>query len=294
MMTKEELDRRLHLLPPAYGVRYFKNGISALSQISGQERKDMAKILLGCLVNAKIPSGVLRAAKAILDFIYIAQYPSHDDTTLGYMEDALKAFHQDQDIFIKTGVQEDFNIPKLHSLLHYIDSIKDFGTTDNYNTEMFERLHIDFAKEGWRASNHRDERPQMTLWLDRREKMASFESYIRDTNVEQTSGKILTNVCGQALQLTKYPHQKNQSITLVEQNHSCIGSFTLALKRFINDLSSNSLTRQQLQQNLLPITHINVYHSFKLLPPTLHEDTIEQEIIKTTPSRKKQELILWW
>ena len=117
--------------------------------------------------------------------------------------------------------------------------------------------------------------------------MASFESYIRDTNVEQTSGKILTNVCGQALQLTKYPHQKNQPITLVEQNHSCIGSFTLALKRFINDLSSNSLTRQQLQQNLLPITHINVYHSFKLLPPALHEDTIEQEIIKATPSRKE-------
>ena len=33
------------------------------------------------------------------------------------------------------------------------DCIKMYGTTDNYNTKVFERLHIDLAKEGWRASN---------------------------------------------------------------------------------------------------------------------------------------------
>ena len=37
-----ELDRRIRTLPPAYGVHHFKNGISALSQISGTERKNMA------------------------------------------------------------------------------------------------------------------------------------------------------------------------------------------------------------------------------------------------------------
>ena len=92
MITEQEMDRQLHLLPPAYGVHHFKNGISALSQISGQERKDMAKVLLGCLVDTEIPTAVLRSTKALLDFIYLAQYPSHDNTTLGYMEDALNAF----------------------------------------------------------------------------------------------------------------------------------------------------------------------------------------------------------
>ncbi|KAJ7814978.1 hypothetical protein B0H14DRAFT_2375667, partial [Mycena olivaceomarginata] len=48
--------------------------------------------------------------------------------------------------FITATVHEDFNIPKFHSLLHYVDSIQYFGTTDNYNTEMFERLHIDSPK----------------------------------------------------------------------------------------------------------------------------------------------------
>ena len=138
MMTPDELDRRLRVLPPAHGVHHFKNGISALSQISGQERKNMGKVLLGCLIDAPIPAGALISTKVILDFIYLAQYPSHDNTTLGYMEDALKIFYKNRNAFIETGAREDFNIPKFHALLHYVEAIKDFGTTDNYNTEMFE------------------------------------------------------------------------------------------------------------------------------------------------------------
>jgi len=42
---------------------------------------------------------------------------------------------------------------------------------DNYNTEQSERLHIDFAKDAYRATNQRDQYPQMTAWLERREKV---------------------------------------------------------------------------------------------------------------------------
>ncbi|KAH9904248.1 uncharacterized protein B0H18DRAFT_899461, partial [Fomitopsis serialis] len=49
LMDEKELDARIRCLPPAYGTRHFKNGISSLSQVSGSERKDMARILLGCL-----------------------------------------------------------------------------------------------------------------------------------------------------------------------------------------------------------------------------------------------------
>lgn len=76
-MLPEELDRRIRMLPAAHGLRHFKNGISALSQISGSERKNMAKILLGCLVGA-LPKKGLLAVKSILDFIYLAQYSTHD------------------------------------------------------------------------------------------------------------------------------------------------------------------------------------------------------------------------
>ncbi|EGO30571.1 hypothetical protein SERLADRAFT_404683 [Serpula lacrymans var. lacrymans S7.9] len=147
LMGTEELDARIRTLPPAYGSKHFKNGLSPLSQISGGKRKDMAK------------------------------YPTHSDTTLGYLSDALKTFHQNKAIFVTLGVRENFNIPKFHSLLHYVNSIRWFGATNNYNTEMFEHFHIDMAKDAWRASNHRNERPQMTTWLTRQEKTVWFECY---------------------------------------------------------------------------------------------------------------------
>lgn len=95
------------------------------------------------------------------------------------MDEALKIFHQNKSILIDLGIREHLNIPKFHSLLHYIESIHLLGMTDNYNTEAFERLHIDFAKNGWRASNHRDARPQMVHWLNRQEKMAVLSSVIQ-------------------------------------------------------------------------------------------------------------------
>ncbi|KAA1479270.1 hypothetical protein DENSPDRAFT_789011, partial [Dentipellis sp. KUC8613] len=164
-------------VPPSYGVRHFHNGFSALSQVSGKERKQMAGILLGCLVGA-VPQSALVAVRSLLDFIYIAQYPTHDDTTLQYLQDSLEGFMSHRSIFVdQLKIRSHFNIPKFHSLLHYVDSIRLYGTTDNYNTEMFKRFHIDFAKEAWRASNHRNERPQMAQWLSRREKLGRLDHH---------------------------------------------------------------------------------------------------------------------
>jgi hypothetical protein len=75
-------------------------------------------------------------------------------------------------------------IPKLHSLTHYFSSIHLFGTTDNYNTEQTERLHIDFTKEAYRATNHKNIYSQMTAWLQRREKILLHTSLINQRQHE--------------------------------------------------------------------------------------------------------------
>lgn len=68
----------------------------------------------------------------------------------------------------------------LHTLSqHYIALIKALGTTDNYNTEYTECLHINFAKDAYKATNHKDELSQMTIWLERKEKITRHEAYIR-------------------------------------------------------------------------------------------------------------------
>jgi hypothetical protein len=88
-----------------------------------------------------------------------------------------QCFHDNKSIFVDLGVRDEFNLPKLHSCRHYAPYIKSFGTTDNYNTEYTERLHIDLAKEAYRSTNFKDEFPQMTLWLERKEKIYRHENY---------------------------------------------------------------------------------------------------------------------
>jgi hypothetical protein len=80
---------------------------------------------------------------------------------------------------INRGLVDNFDLPKLHSNQHYDPFVEDFGTMDNYNTETSERLHIDFAKEAFRASNKRDYVNQMISFIDRREKLWAIGSAVR-------------------------------------------------------------------------------------------------------------------
>lgn len=121
-MDKEELDQKLRTFPPCYGVHHFHKGWSALGQVSGKERKQMARVLLACLVG-KVPRGVILAYCALLDFIYLAQYPTHDEDTLAYMQQALQDFHLHKEVIINLGIRDDLDIPKFHSLQHYLENI---------------------------------------------------------------------------------------------------------------------------------------------------------------------------
>lgn len=94
-----ELDARLKRLPETHGIRYFAHGISGLTQVSGPERKQMVKQLLGCAIG-KMSARAIRATRSLFDFIFMAQYISHSDDTLQYLDEALAGFHRDKQIFI--------------------------------------------------------------------------------------------------------------------------------------------------------------------------------------------------
>ncbi|THG94839.1 hypothetical protein EW026_g6707 [Hermanssonia centrifuga] len=63
-------------------------------------------------------------------------------------------------------------------MLHYVDLIEQLGTADGFNTEWSERLHIDYAKDAYRASNKKDYIAQMTKWLSRQETVDRFAIYL--------------------------------------------------------------------------------------------------------------------
>ncbi|TEB31128.1 hypothetical protein FA13DRAFT_1791834 [Coprinellus micaceus] len=156
-----EIDARCRRLPPNHNIHHFVKGITSLSRVSGKEHAAMCQILLGLILEIRLPDGIsnlplLRAVRAILDFVFLAQYPVHTSHTLRLLEDALERFHSNKHVFVNLGIRDHFNIPKLHFASHYVRLIKLFGTTDNFNTEYTERLHIDLAKDAYEATNHKD------------------------------------------------------------------------------------------------------------------------------------------
>lgn len=121
---------------------------------------------------------MVRTAVAVVDFIYYAQFHVHTSETLAALQAALDTFHANKDIFIELNIREHFNIPKLHQMMHYVAAIKSRGSADGYNTESPERLHIDYAKDAYQASNKREYIKQMTVWLRRQEAIAQFSGYL--------------------------------------------------------------------------------------------------------------------
>lgn len=177
LSSEDEIDARFKSMTNYQGLRHFKKGISTISQWTGKEHKEMERVIVAVL-SGIVDSRVLKAVRAILDFIYYAQYQRHTDITLARMQNALDTFHSHKDVFAQLRRDEDFNIPKFHSMLHYIDSIRSLGSADGYNTESPERLHIDMNKDAYYASNGVDYIPQMAKWLQRQEAIDRRSAYL--------------------------------------------------------------------------------------------------------------------
>jgi len=176
VLSEKEMDTHFQAVTRYPGLRHFKKGISTVSQWTGREHKEMERVFVGLLSGAAKET-VLVMARSLLDFIYYAQFQQHTDKMLTAMQDSLRLFHTHKDVLVELGIHKHFNVPKIHSLVHYVSSIRALGSADGYNSEYPERLHIDYAKDAYRASNKRDYVEQMALWLQRQEVIHHKSAY---------------------------------------------------------------------------------------------------------------------
>ncbi|KAJ8075302.1 hypothetical protein PM082_019638 [Marasmius tenuissimus] len=306
---EEDIDARVSRLPPNHGIRVFRKGITSLSRVSGTEHKQMSAFLLSIVTDVHLPNGhssgaLISATRSLLDFLYYARYPLHTEETLQKMELVLADFHHNKHIFLELGVRDDFNIPKLHSLCHYVRAIKLYGTTDNYSTEATERLHIDLAKDAYRATNHKDEFIQMTRWLERREKVLfhrNFHEWCESQANDQCANTMSTTThvpippgtseVQQSLsaeqqpprvsfedlyptyiqKMTNFPTVESVPIKTLEDVNRGYGAtlFTTALARFIIQYRFPNYTPRQVDERahdvVVPFRGIPVFHKVKFI-----------------------------
>ena len=176
IVGKKEMDACFQAVSQYPGLRHFKKGISSVSQWTGMEHREMERVFIGLLSGAAEDS-ILLMARSLLDFIYYAQFQQQMDKTLAVMQESLNLFHSHKAIFTELRIRDHFNVPKIHSLLHYISSIRALSSADGYNTEYPECLHIDYAKDAYHASNKQDYIEQMALWLQRQEAIHHKTAY---------------------------------------------------------------------------------------------------------------------
>jgi hypothetical protein len=211
--------------------------------------------------------------------------------TIPQMQNALDAFHPNKEIFIRLGMRTDFNLGKLHSLLHYIEAIWWLGSADGFNSEYSERLHIDYAKYGYLASNRVDFYFQMARWLQRREALERHAAYIdwatsdsqslglitgdddvdvdqlenADTSVTDKPTFIRSGIVqGHAYFISKSPAYHSLSVGYLRTQFGAT-HFTQALQTFLKGHFPDA----QLQTTSLDDDRFDVYSSISLMMPSV-------------------------
>ena len=294
-----EIDARCQRLVPNHHIRIFTGGISGLSRLTGKEHAMIGRIILGVIADMNLPNGfdttrLLRAVRALLDFMFIAQLPIISTRHLFIMEQALDTFHKNKQIFVDLGIRDKFNIPKLHACSHYAHSIRLFGTTDNYDTQYTERLHRDLAKDPYRATNRRDELPQMANYVERHEKIERHTEYItwqnrgpNATNLQTPSQIPLLSSSCRYTKMSKSPNVQTISVEDVISQYGAqffYGAFARFAVLWQHHQKNQQITHARLEQDILdvhiPFTHISVYHHIRF-----REDSVDGPIVDSVHIR---------
>ena len=156
------LDERFRAVPHFTDLKRFPK-YSKVKQWTAADRRAIIRQLLPViapLLTAKKPHAV-HCARAMVDFVLLAQYRSHDEDTLEYLGQALERLNKLKWEFEEwrpsdQGIHH-FNFPKWHMLSHYIEFIKNFGTIDNFSTEHSEAAHKYLIKDFFDRTNKRND-----------------------------------------------------------------------------------------------------------------------------------------
>ena len=174
--------------------------------------------------------------------------------------------------------------------------IQRYGSTDNYNTEHTERLHIPYAKDAFQATNSKNEYPQMTLWVERKEKILTHATYIKwCLDGKPPLVTIHSADIPQRIKMTKFPSEKAVSFDTLKENYSA-SMFKHALTHFIirrqNPGMSHAAVERHIPSRNLSFNKVPVYHKAKFWvghKEAHHLQSDEYDVLHDYPATKDAE-----
>lgn len=204
VVGEAEVDARISRIPLRKGFRHFTNGVTSLSQWTCKETRDLERELVAAMADAPGANAeTIRALRAVLDYIHLAEMRCHTDATLAHLTSAIADWNKFKHAFIRNGgrrgengVINHFQIPKDHVPLHAVDQIRRTGSLEGTSSEIIETYHPEVAKKPFKNNNHNRKVwiTQMIRSFNRQEVMYSFRAYINwvagqpDIRVEDPAG----------------------------------------------------------------------------------------------------------
>lgn len=139
-------------------------------------------------IESYVPEEMVQAIRAFLEFCYLARRDVHDTHSLAALDDTLRRFHHHRDIFRTSGIRVNgFNLPRQHSLTHYVKLIRAFGAPNGLCSSITESKHIKAVKEPWRRSNRFEALGQMLLINQRLDKLAAARANFASRGMLKTT-----------------------------------------------------------------------------------------------------------
>ena len=188
-----EIDFRFSVLHPHTAFRQFKEGISSLKQVTGQEHRDVQQYIVPVIASA-VSKDFLKAIRFLLDFRYLAQAPVIDEDMCSKIEAALKGFHTHKQAILDAKARrgkgkstiENWFIPKLEFLQSVVPSIRLNGAAIQWSADATEHAHIEVVKDPARGGNNRDYKSQICRSLDRSDKIRNFDlaTAVKEANID--------------------------------------------------------------------------------------------------------------
>jgi hypothetical protein len=165
---------------------------------------------------------------------------------------------------------------------------------DNYNTQATERVHIDYAKDAYRATNTKDEYPQMTRWLERKEKILRHANHVSwrlsDDCNRRRAHQPPTLELGRYLKIAKHPSVNSVSLDSLVTDYGAT-YIRDALARFVVATNHPDWTVRQVEEaaldTFLPFRTLPVYHKVKFVGK-LEGKPVVVDSIHAQPARRSK------